>query len=41
MQFYKENMLKNEFCKHVEDLCAILKYTGTKIQFYKQKFAFK
>ena len=27
----------NEFCKHAEDLCAILKHAGAKMQFYKQK----
>ena len=26
----------NEFCKHAEDLCAILKHVGAKMQFYKK-----
>ena len=30
-------MLKNEFCKHAEDLCVILKDVGAKMQFYKEK----
>ena len=27
----------NEFWKHVEDLCVILKHAGSKMQFYKVK----
>ena len=27
----------NEFYKHAEDLCAILKYAEAKMQFYKEK----
>ena len=30
-------MQKNEFCKHAEDLCVILKHAGAKMQFYKEK----
>ena len=41
MQFNKENMYLNEFCKHVKDLHAILKYVGAKMQFYKIKCAFE
>ena len=37
MQFYKKNMHLNEFYKHAEDLCVILKHVGSKMQFYKQK----
>ena len=37
MQFYKEKMLLNDFCKHAEDLCVILKHVGAKMQFYKVK----
>ena len=29
-------MLLNDFCKHVEDLCVILKHVGAKMQFYKE-----
>ena len=37
MQFNKENMHLNEFCKHAMDLHAILKHAGAKMQFYKVK----
>ena len=26
----------NEFCKHAEDLCVILKHARAKMQFYKE-----
>ena len=41
MQFNKENMHLNEFCKHEMDLHAISKHVGAKMQFYKVKFAFE
>ena len=31
----------NEFWKHVEDLCVILKHAGVKMQFYKVKMQVK
>ena len=34
-------MLLNEFCKHIEDLCVILKHVGARMQFYKEKYDFK
>ena len=36
--FISKNMHLNEFYKHAEDLCAILKHAGSKMQFYKQKY---
>ena len=27
----------NEFCKHAEDLCVILKHAVSKMQFHKKK----
>ena len=41
MQFYKVKCRKNGFCKHAEDLCAILKHVGAKMQFYKENNAEK
>ena len=35
--FISKNVHLNEFYKHAEDLCAILKHAGSKIQFYKEK----
>ena len=41
MQFYKVKMQLNGFYKHIEDQNAILNYVGTKMQFYKVKYAVK
>ena len=34
-------MMLNELCKHAEDWNAILNHVGAKMQFYKEKYAFK
>ena len=39
--FVSKTVVLNGLRMQTEDLCAIFKYAESKMQFYKQKYAFK